>query len=497
MKRRKIGLVLPVLFLYALFAAAAFGASLSDDNVLSENLKEADGTSGQNTNAGAGVKTDHIQDAAVTVSKIADTAVTNAKVADGAISTTKIVDGAVTDAQISGVISGSKLGTHSHNGSDLADGTVTTTKIQDGAVTDAKITGTISASKISSTGLNADTVDGRHASDLAPVVHMHNQADVNGLEVTLAGKSEVTHNHDILYQQKYGKVAVVAQTGGDYTDPVAALSDIATWCGSPSATNPCLVKIMPGIYGTGLSMTQYVDIEGSGSNTTSLQGYVNGAPNSEIRSLRIEPVVGGVGVGYYSLDPGIFKVSHASIIVGGAESYNYGINHDGGNLKIEDTDISVSNPAGNVFGVRFAWDATNLSMNNVTINVSASDTVYGVEIYLRYGSGQHIELKHVKINSSGGGINCGIRIDGGTTQITDSYVKVDNSAGPYALEVRSGTVTTSASTLIAATALHNWAYGTVKVNSTQLDGAIDLFGSTGVTKIFSCYDSNFDPIPNQ
>ncbi len=96
-------------------------------------------------------------------------------------------------------------------------------------------------------GLNADTVDGFHAADLAAAVHSHAQPQVTGLETALAGKSDVTHNHDVLYQQKYGKVAVVAQTGGDYTDPVAAMSALATWCGTPSASNACLLKIMPGV----------------------------------------------------------------------------------------------------------------------------------------------------------------------------------------------------------------------------------------------------------
>lgn len=42
-----------------------------DDSVLSQNVKEADGTSGQNTNTGSGIKTGHIQDGAITDAKIA------------------------------------------------------------------------------------------------------------------------------------------------------------------------------------------------------------------------------------------------------------------------------------------------------------------------------------------------------------------------------------------------------------------------------------------
>ena len=158
---RKALLVLSIMVAALLFSTIAF-ASVNDDQVTSQKIKEADGTSGQNTNSGSGVKTGHIQDSAVITDKIAN-----------------------------------------------------------GAVTDVKIGGTISQSK------------------------------VTGLEAALAGKSEVTHNHDALYQQKYGKVVVVAQTGGDYTDPIAAMNAIASWCGTPSETNPCMVKIMPGRYSMG------------------------------------------------------------------------------------------------------------------------------------------------------------------------------------------------------------------------------------------------------
>lgn len=64
-------------------------AAVANNEVTSVKLKEADGTSGQDTNSGSGVKTGHIQ--------------------DGAISTSKIVDGAVTDAKITGPISAAKI----------------------------------------------------------------------------------------------------------------------------------------------------------------------------------------------------------------------------------------------------------------------------------------------------------------------------------------------------------------------------------------------------
>lgn len=212
---RKILMVLIVLTAI-LINSGAF-AAVNDDQVTSQKIKEADGTSGQNTNSGSGVKTGHIQD---------------------------------------------------------------------GAVTDAKIGGTISQSK------------------------------VTGLEAALVGKSDVTHNHDNLYQQKYGKIAIVAQTGGDYADPVSALNAIATWCGTPSATNPCLMKLMPGVYDIGsnsLLMLSYVDIEGSGERTTvitsnSAVGTVQGSRNAELRFLTINGL-GGLGISNNNADLSLTNVS--------------------------------------------------------------------------------------------------------------------------------------------------------------------------------------------
>jgi pectin methylesterase-like acyl-CoA thioesterase len=187
------------------FGGTTFAGQIADDSVLSQGIKEADGTTGQDTNSGSGVKTGHIQD---------------------------------------------------------------------GAVTDSKITGPISSLKISTSGLNADMVDGKHAADFA----------------------DVNHSHDSLYQKKYENVLVVAKSGGDFADPVAAINSIS----DAYAENPYLIKIMPGIYDIGsntIYMKEYVDIEGSGENVTKIigdiindttRGVLNGARNSEIRSLTIE-----------------------------------------------------------------------------------------------------------------------------------------------------------------------------------------------------------------
>jgi len=98
---------------------------------------------------------------------LADQAVTDTKLADGAVTSSKIADGAVDTAQ-------------------LVDSAVTSAKINSGAISDAHISATaaIAQSKISNTtrAIDADKVDGYHASDFAPVGYITNQQQSHSIE---------------------------------------------------------------------------------------------------------------------------------------------------------------------------------------------------------------------------------------------------------------------------------------------------------------------------
>lgn len=122
METGRIILALAMLCLHSIISANAAFASVSDDQVTSQKIREADGTSGQDTNSGSGVKTGHIQDGAVTTEKVTDSAVTTVKISDGSVTAQKINDGAVTDAKISGVISGTKKDRNAHTQSVSSDG---------------------------------------------------------------------------------------------------------------------------------------------------------------------------------------------------------------------------------------------------------------------------------------------------------------------------------------------------------------------------------------
>ncbi len=246
---------------------------------------------------------------------------------------------ALRSSQADAVISNS-VGTEA-----ITDSSVTTAKIADGAVTDAQISGTISADKL----------------DFSTV------------------------------QKKYGKVAVVAQSGGDYTSPVPALANSAAWCGTPSADNPCLLKIMPGVYDLGagsLTMQQYIDIEGSGKGSTLIKSTagnavapptatVVGANNAEIRNLAIRNTCSGnysAGIINSAASP---RISQVAITVTGGVGSCYGIYNQGAtNVDIDSSTVKVI--AGDISYGIFNSSSSAAIMNNLTVSATGSTATYGI-----------------------------------------------------------------------------------------------------------------------
>lgn len=100
------------------------------------------------------------------------------------------------------------------------------------------------------------------------------------------------------YTSPIENIIWVAKSGGDYTDPVTALTSIS----DASVNNPYRVMIGPGVYNlsSALVMKEYVYIEGSGRNVTRLTGsfstpgtwadatLVKGANNSGLKNLTVK-----------------------------------------------------------------------------------------------------------------------------------------------------------------------------------------------------------------
>jgi len=367
-------------------------------------------------------------------------------------------------------------------------------------VTDAKISGVISAGK-----LPVGTTSG-----------------------TVAGGD---HSHNSLYQKKYDKVAVVAQSGGDYSDPVIAMSNIATWCGTPSSSNPCLLKIMPGVYdlrSNTLYLQQYVDVEGSGENGTVItsavyggtwppqRGTVNGANNAEIRFL----TVAVVGNSQYSgaivninTSPKLTHITAATsggggVIFGVVNSANsspvmthvtakatqlivntgsaYGVLNDHSTPTMTDV-LAIGTGGNGCVGIENQYSSP--TMTNVHASGSGAYTgSYGIE-NLNYPL---VVMNNVTISASGANtFNMGILNYASSATMQNVSVSV-NAINGTAMYNMSGNVLVDHSSFEgSATSVFNDQLVDIKIGASKLAGGLS---GTGTATCVASYDGNYAPL---
>ena len=256
------------------------------------------------------------------------------------VNTSMIQNGAVTDGKITGPISGAKLGTHAHSGADITTGTVAEARIDSLVARDSEIMPTVLASDGAGSGLDADLLDGKHASELA----------------------SLTHNHDAAYVNVTGD----AMIGG---------LSISTTTGTPLAAAT-----------TGNNNAGYFQINNPSSNNNALHAETNGIhsdagvffiknPSNNYTALHAE--TNGIG------GAGIFKVTNPSSINAAIHAETSGTNVAVSGLQYgtgSGAAFKIDNPSNNYTALHAETNGVGYSglfLGGAGVNISGNLNVTG------------------------------------------------------------------------------------------------------------------------
>jgi hypothetical protein len=352
---------------------------------------------------------------------------------------------------------------HPHAGADIASGTVADARIADSIARRSEITPTILANDGPGSGLDADLLDGQHASAF---VAISGAQTISGTKTFSGGVRFADGTTQLTAATKPKNVIVVAKSGGDYTTITAALNSIA----DSSATNHYLIYVAPGTYTEKVTMKPFVDIEGAGELTTKItqagsdpypSGTVLGANDAELRFLTVENTGDYFNAIAISNSGAAPRLTHVTASASGALD-NYGVYN------------YLSSP----------------SMANVTASASGGTYSHGVYNYLSSPS-----MANVTASAAGGQYNYGVFNQASSPTINDSAISASDGGYEYGIYNQASglgyTVRVNNSRLSATdNTIRSSAYFTTLVGASQLDGGPVSAGG-GIVSCIGVYDENY------
>ncbi len=199
------------------------------------------------------------------------------------------------------------------------------------------------------------------------------------------------------------QVIVVAKSGGDFTSVGAAMASIT----DNSLFKPYLIRVGPGIYSenAGVELKDYVDIEGSGLDVTTLLCGSCGAENpntdknvalmrasvpslhAEVRDLTVAVVDSGstyqaaIWVAQSPQSPDALRLRNVGVsAVAGANRYAYGLEVQSGLVTADGLVASVTG-AGTAVGVLAANASSNVVVRDSSLRGSTSMSNIGAQAY--------------------------------------------------------------------------------------------------------------------
>jgi hypothetical protein len=315
----------------------------------------------------------------------------------------------------------------------------------------------------------------------------------------------------------YYRIAIVATSGGDYTNPETAMTSYTDWCPSPAGLNPCLMKILPGVYTvtSPVQMQQFIDIEGSGENATIIQGSIAssstgtviGANNAEIRFLTVKNTGSGSDSSAIYNNSASPKITNVSAIASGGSGVhnnssspvmtNVTASASGGTVNRGVFNSGSSSPvmmnvAASALGGNQSTGVSNSSSSPVMTNVraSASDGFFNVGVH-NFNSSSPV-MMNVTATGSGGNDSRGISNSSSSPLMTNVTAcgsgGTDYNYGMY--NVTSGLVKINHSIIRGNTrTIHNGSGVTTLIGNTQLDGGDVL--NEGTMTCAETYDGNY------
>lgn len=290
---------------------------------------------------------------------------------------------------------------------------------------------------------------------------------------------------------KASNLTVVALSGTEYSSPVDALVDINKWCGLPSATNPCLIKLMPGVYSLNAPITliPHVDLVGSGTGNTTITAADFNAIEGDSASVTIADlsIESNEHAIYMSIasELGVFTITNVN-----AKSLNRGAVY----IRNNDAAIIVDNCVLTGRDGPLGFHGTN-SVKTLNVNIRSTEFLRSDPAYLPesavFGSNAHsITINDVKIVGYLENFQIG-RIDKVNVSRLDG-VGYFNFPASVDVTVRDSRLSNTQDSGPVPIVWGVPSYGPIKVVNTMLVGGTDA--TVAEATLLNCFDENLQLI---
>lgn len=318
------------------------------------------------------------------------------------------------------------------------------------------------------------------------------------------GKSDPQYTLDIegtinaiAIRTPYEHTITVAKSGGDYTTITEALDAIT----DNDATHLYHIKVMPGVYEESITMKPYVDITGSGENSTVISATtgtaVTAAANSLLEKVKITRSAAGTVYGVYGSNVDNFILRDTNVNVISTDNLSVGVLAEVGsdNVVVDNVQVTVEGRGNTDSAIGIIASDTSVVYvfnSQMTVTQTGNQQVSGVASY-ETNSKVYVYNSDVTVNQTGTGPALAMHVDSGRADLQFVFSNLTVTCNSYAqgfyfgqfdsldatgLIVGSKLSVTGSNSTYAVTGIADWGdSGAVKV--TVRDSIITVTNLTG------------------